>query len=435
MKLTTDKKFDDAESMDLALKDKILFKSLRGSVTQGTDGPNSDRDTYGIAFDPSFLRSDELIQKYSDERSDNFYYEISKFAELLLSSNPDTIELIHIDPKFWIVKPVTELEWIFNNPELFISKDMVKTFTGFIDSQLHKSLTKLHQKMETKVKDFKDKKFEDFLTVMVPWETGDKKYPLLKFLEMEGLDRKYLKRVELLRNDNSMDELMKAVSKLPREYAINIELDYFNSVSLMYYSWRRAYEDGVEIPVNKLFLTLHEETEKEKFGILRDSAITSGGNLLGSAQVSVEESPYPIGLLFYDGKRFETFCKEKREYQQWYENRNPQRFLNNQGSSYDIKNMAHAVRTYNMLIEVFESGTLVPMKLDRTGIDSDYIKSIKYQTDDNRIPLEDMIKILEEKKSRLLKAVESNTCVPDHISQDTVERLKDSVYKIRMNRL
>lgn len=88
-----------------------------------------------------------------------------------------------------------------------------------------------------------------------------------------------------------------------------------------------------------------------------------------------------------------------------------------------------------MLIELAKSDHPVRLQVDRTGIDADYLKSIKYQTDDNRIPQDVMMNIIQSKKDELIELMTKNTWIPEEVDPEVLDKLKYSVRKLKVNGL
>ena len=76
-------------------RDLLIFEAIAGSRSFGTHHVGSDIDIRGVFVAPdSFLTGLETIEQVSDEKNDTVYYEVGRFISLLLSNNPNIIELL-----------------------------------------------------------------------------------------------------------------------------------------------------------------------------------------------------------------------------------------------------------------------------------------------------------------------------------------------------
>jgi predicted nucleotidyltransferase len=75
---------------------------------------------------------------------------------------------------------------------------------------------------------------------------------------------------------------------------------------------------------------------------------------------SVPKDAEPIGWMHFNENSFKAHCKAHREYWQWVEERNSERYENNatHGRGYDSKNLMHTIRLLEMAYEIACEGTL-----------------------------------------------------------------------------
>ncbi len=64
--------------------------------------------------------------------------------------------------------------------------------------------------------------------------------------------------------------------------------------------------------------------------------------------------------MHFNENAFKSHCKAHREYWQWVEDRNPERYENNtaHGRGYDSKNLMHTIRLLEMAHEIASGGVL-----------------------------------------------------------------------------
>jgi hypothetical protein len=127
------------------LFDRTIFLSIHGSNAYGLDTEDSDVDITGIAIPPQnyfygFLNNFDQAQF---NKPDGQIYGITKFFKLAVDNNPNVLELLWIDPKFW-VKSTPIFETLVKNRNLFLSKKCRFTYSGYAHAQLNR--IKLHKK-------------------------------------------------------------------------------------------------------------------------------------------------------------------------------------------------------------------------------------------------------------------------------------------------
>ena len=115
-------------------KNNLLgYKYIRGSHLYGTNLPpvngveQSDIDYGGVYVLPNdmLLGLNQLYQtQVSDEKCDTVYYELGKWVELLINSNPNTLESLYI-PKDKVIGEIhPAIQLFIDNRDLFLTKKM-----------------------------------------------------------------------------------------------------------------------------------------------------------------------------------------------------------------------------------------------------------------------------------------------------------------------
>lgn len=89
---------------------------------------------------------------------------------------------------------------------------------------------------------------------------------------------------------------------------------------------------------------------------------------------SVPREAEPIGWMHFNEDAFKAHCKAHREYWQWVEQRNEERFHTNasHGRGYDSKNLMHTIRLLEMAAEIAREGVLRVRRPNR-----DYLLEIR----------------------------------------------------------
>ena len=116
----------------------IILLGLAGSYSYGTNNENSDIDIRGVALN----RKSDLIgltryEQYVDDKTDTTIYTFYKMVSLLLSCNPNTIELLGLNQEHYLYLNDTGRSLI-DHTELFLSKRAIQSFGGYADAQLRR---------------------------------------------------------------------------------------------------------------------------------------------------------------------------------------------------------------------------------------------------------------------------------------------------------
>ncbi len=116
----------------------VILLGLAGSYSYGTNIRTSDIDIRGIALNQkSDLIGLTRFEQYVDEDTDTVIYGFNKVVGLLLSCNPNTIELLGLKPEHYLyLSDIGRL--LLDNRRLFLSKRAIQSFGGYADAQLHR---------------------------------------------------------------------------------------------------------------------------------------------------------------------------------------------------------------------------------------------------------------------------------------------------------
>lgn len=115
------------------------------------------------------------------------------------------------------------------------------------------------------------------------------------------------------------------------------------------------------LPHFKGCFNLYENTEIPYKGIVKSEE----SNDISTSSIPKGETP--IGLLYFNKDGYSTYCKKYREYWDWVELRNEERFKTTQahGKNYDSKNMMHTLRLLRMAKEIAAEGKINVKRPDR----------------------------------------------------------------------
>lgn len=264
---------------------KEIFKTIVGSQAYGTSIPESDIDHKGV-----YMQSiDDLISfnyKPQIEKSkDEVHYEIRRFIELLQSANPTVLELL-FSPEDCIITKSPEFDLLIQNRDKFLTKKCLMSFGGYAVAQIKKARG-LDKKMNWEKDKITRKDVLDFCYVLTEKEnTVDFKY-WLQSINFNG--RLYL------------------VAPPPKYVQENIGLAKVNNVPDLYSMYK----------------------------------MDSGGGIISEDSNDVQLRSIPkyapfIAYLRFDKMGYSQSCKDYREYTEWLDNRNTQRYVDNIGHGQQI---------------------------------------------------------------------------------------------------
>ncbi len=119
--------------------------------------------------------------------------------------------------------------------------------------------------------------------------------------------------------------------------------------------------------------------------------------------------------MYFNKDGYSSYCKKYKEYWEWVELRNEERFKTTQahGKNYDSKNMMHTIRLLRVAKEIAEEGKLNVKRPDR-----DFLLNVKMGT----YEYDDLLAQAEEMKEELNTLYENST-LPDQPDLDKVNEL------------
>lgn len=115
----------------------IIMKAITGSQAYNLATVNSDIDRRGIYLEtPSQIFGLENPVSLHFESKDDVLYPFRHFMSLLCKGNPNVIELIHLEDRFYEYVDPDFRELIIQNRDLFTTKQVIKSYAGYVRSQL-----------------------------------------------------------------------------------------------------------------------------------------------------------------------------------------------------------------------------------------------------------------------------------------------------------
>ena len=402
----------------------LLYKYIRGSHAYGLNTETSDIDEGGVFIAPKGLingLSENYASQVSDERHDAVWYEIGKYLELMTKSNPTMLESLFVPDRCILYKhPI--MDKIIEKRDMFITKDAVKSIFGYAKSQIEKARG-LNKKIVNPITERKTP--IDFC--YTPFMQGSE--PITDFLKERGLKQIYC-GLNHIPNMNQMYGVF-------YDYAQHIRMEWKTAEDFaddVEFYENFCFNEWVSEPYHRVFPIIgflinecnFDEYSDDRYGDLINIYNNLKPNGYHGIQKEDGTSTYvhldsiakgdePICCMSYNDDGFQTHCRQYKEYQEWVNKRNPQRYLENKDKNFDRKNMTHCVRLITMAIEMLDGkGFLV----DRTSIDREFLMGIRTgnATYDE---LMEYVNGLKEQLDNKLKV----SSLPEHVDKDVVNKL------------
>eukprot|EP01137_Pigoraptor_chileana_P033430 Opistho-2@24253 len=283
---------------DLKSQNLILFEVISGSKSFGLAIPTSDTDIKGVYYLP--LRDFyglHYIPQVSNETNDEVYYELGRFVELLLKNNPIILEIL-ATPEDCILHRHPIMQRL--NIKDFLSKLCKDSFVGYAVTQIKKA---------------------------------------------RGLNKKI-------------------VNPIARERKSLLDFCYiiegYESVTVTAWladkDWSQQQCGLVSLPHAKgMYALFYDEFQTLGYrGIIKSEF--SNEIVLSSIPKGEKEVAY----LSCNLEGYSKYCKDYKEYWDWMEMRNEDRYNADQlhGKNYDSKNMMHTIRLLQTAEQILETGNL-----------------------------------------------------------------------------
>lgn len=120
------------------LRNRIIFLTLGGSYSYGTNIETSDVDVRGCALNScTDLLGLTNFEQVVNTATDTTVYSFNKLISLLLNCNPNTIEMLGCKPEHYFFLTDVGQEMI-DNRKLFLSRRAVHSFGGYANQQLRR---------------------------------------------------------------------------------------------------------------------------------------------------------------------------------------------------------------------------------------------------------------------------------------------------------
>lgn len=130
------------------LGNNIILLGLGGSYAYGTNTENSDLDIRGIATHNSEdILTRKGFEQVVNEATDTTVYSLEKIVNLLSNCNPNTIEILGLEPWQYLYTGYIGQELI-KNKDMFLSKRAAHSFGGYATAQLRRLSNKAVRTVE-----------------------------------------------------------------------------------------------------------------------------------------------------------------------------------------------------------------------------------------------------------------------------------------------
>ena len=117
----------------------IMLLSLGGSKAYGTDTPESDTDIRGFALNPrnQVYGLEKDYEQVVDLETDTTVFSLTKMIKLLISCNPNTIEILGCRPQDYLYTNKYG-DKVLQNKQNFLSIKAIDTFGGYARAQYNR---------------------------------------------------------------------------------------------------------------------------------------------------------------------------------------------------------------------------------------------------------------------------------------------------------
>jgi len=334
----------------------IIFECISGSRAYGLDLPQSDTDIRGVFILPKEMYYSMYYVDQISNPSNDIVFYELTKFLTLCAKNNPNILEILYVSEEYVLHEHPIFEEIRSFP--FLSKKCKQSFANYAYTQIKKA-----RGLEKKIVNPIDKERKGVLDFCFVYENG-KSIGVKQFLKEKAIDQSNC-----------------GLSRVPH--------------------FRGCYNifESIEIPYKGI-------VKKDDSNDVSTSSIPKGEK--------------PIGLLYFNNDGYSTYCKKYKEYWDWVELRNEERFKTTQahGKNYDSKNMMHTIRLLHVAKEIAEEGKLNVKRPDR-----DFLLNVKMGT----YKYEGLLAQAEEMKEELNTLYE-NSNLPD---QPNLDKVNELLVKIR----
>lgn len=388
---------------------EILYEYIRGSHLYNTCVETSDVDQGGIYIMPD----DYLLglgldyqPEIKDESNDKCIWEIGRFLELVLSSNPTVLEALFVpeDKVIYEHPVIKELRSLRNE---FVTKKCFKPFGGYATSQIQKAQGQ-NKKIHWDVTQMVRKTPMDFCYTI----KNQGSQPMQEWLDERGLDQRNCGLVNTPNMPNMYGVYydwgqhirLAGITKLYFTDVNSYMADRFIRTMVGYF----MNEFDKDMPIEEILDKIWEKHSAPLGGYT--GIISPDGDSNTIRFSSVAKGDIPICFMTYNDNAYASHCKAYKEYLDWKTHRNPARYESNMEGKksgnpdmmYDSKNMIHCFRLMAMAKEIAEGKGVI---LDRTNIDREFLLDVR----NRKYGYSELQAKMLQLKEEMDKAIENST--------------------------
>ncbi|AXG68321.1 putative nucleotidyltransferase [Kordia sp. SMS9] len=296
----------------------IIFECISGSRAYGLDTPTSDTDIRGVFVLP---KSMYYSLDYIDQINDETNDTVYYELQKFISLCAKN------NPNILELLNVSEDCILYKNPlfdniklDTFLSKQCEKSFANYAFTQIKKA-----RGLEKKIVNPMEKERKSVLDFCFVYE-NDTSIPLKDFLIDKNIQQEHC-----------------GIANIP----------HLKDCHNLYHNENIPYK-----------------------GIIKSEL----ANELALSSIPKEETT--IGMLFHNKDSYSSYCKKYKEYWNWVEKRNDERYKTtvSHGKNYDSKNMMHTFRLLRMAKEIATEKTIHVKRPDREFLLD--VKHGKYEYDE-----------------------------------------------------
>lgn len=359
----------------------------------------SDYDYGGVFICPQNMlygvRSN-YVEQVADAKNDETYYELGRWVELLLKSNPTALESLFVDKKFVIGNIHPAVQLFLENRDMFLTKECFKPTLGYALSQCGKA--KGYNKKCNINENFQRKDILDFCYTFK--EQGS--LPIKDYLEKYNLDQRYCGLV----NVPNMYYMYGLYYDFAAYFKFeNVEWNDGECVAYPFTSFLKERD----------IKDINQRIENKKFygysGIVHPDEIDKTNEVRLS---SIPKGEKPICFISFNKDAYASHCREYKEWSDWKKNRNQTRYNDNKGYNFDAKNMCELVRLIHTGIELARDGVY---NIERTW-DREFLLDIKH----HQKTYEEIMAYVNEKRAEFDEYIKTCT-LPETVDKEKVNNL------------
>ncbi len=379
----------------------IIFHAIRGSFAYGTfiEGKSDLDYVYVYLQSLEDILGNNYCPQVSDEKGDCVGYEIRRYLELLQQNNPNILETIGCNDDCILYKhPIFDI--ILKEKEKFLTKRCADSFGKYAISQLRKAkgMDKMQNLEKEKVK---RKTPLDFCYVIDGYDSS----LILDFLKESGMEQKFCG--------------ISVVPNVRDTYALFYDQTSFN-----------CFSESIPIEQrNNLKETLKQEGSPFGFGYKGIEKENEEDNTPASNSLRLSSIPQGekcLANFYYNKDGYTMHCKKYRQYQEWLEDRNVQRWVDVKSHGQKIgenpidgKNMLHCKRLLNMALEIAKGKGVIVRRPD-----AQELLKIRH----GEVSLEELLNWAENEVKQL-EELFAKSDLPDDVNPEFINELLVKIRK------